>query len=88
MLKLLLCYHPLPRWGYDVQILLVVKLFLGRLAVISGGKVDFLCREELRGTALNKLSTREAIIESSKKDLDSSAEYLKLLRCGAHVIRA
>lgn len=88
MLKLLLCYHPLPRWGYDVQILLVVKLFLGRFAVISGGKADFLRRGELGRTVMNKPSTREASIESFKKDPDSSAEYLKLLRCGAHVIRA
>ena len=77
MLKLLLCYHPLLRWEYNIQIVLVVKLFLGRFAVISGGKVDFLCREELRGTAQKKLSTREASIEGFKKDSDYAAEYLK-----------
>lgn len=77
MLKLLLYYHPLPRWGYDVQILLIVKLFLGRFAVISGGKADFLRRGELGGTAMNKQSTRQASIESFKKDPDYAAEYLK-----------
>lgn len=76
MLKLLFCYHPLLRWGYDVQILLVVKLFLGRFAVISGGKADFLRRGELGGTAMNKQSSRQASIESFKKDPDYAAEYL------------
>ncbi len=79
MLKLLLYYHPLPRWGYGVQILLFVKLFLGRFAVISRGKVDFLRRRELGETAMNKpcISHEEATIESFKKYPDYAAEYLK-----------
>ena len=72
MLKLLLYYHPVPRWRYGVQILLFVKLFLERFAVISRGKIDFLGRRELGGTAMNKpcISHEEATIESFKKDPD------------------
>ena len=80
MLKLLLYYHPLPRWRYGVQILLFVKLFLGRFAVISRGKIDFLGRRELGGTAMNKpcISHEEATIESFKKDPDMPLKALRL----------